>query len=115
MVKKKPQEEKDSKTKKLAKGVIKRIGLAFIVSIIPWIGDIIPCYTIATFFELKTDNDFVSPTSLIMLLFSFIIDLTGVFTFFLSFIGLGILVSWFFDLVGLLFIGGWMLFRMGKS
>ncbi len=40
-------------TKKLSKKIFKRIGLSFISEIIPFVGDILPCWTIAVYFHLK--------------------------------------------------------------
>lgn len=41
--------------KKLSTKVLKRTGLAFLGELIPFVGDIVPCWTIAVYYELKSD------------------------------------------------------------
>jgi hypothetical protein len=41
--------------KKVGKKVLKRLGLATLVEIIPYVGDIAPCWTLAVYFELKNN------------------------------------------------------------
>ena len=40
--------------KKISAKALKRVGLAFLGELIPFIGDIVPCWTIAVYYELKS-------------------------------------------------------------
>ena len=41
--------------KKSGKKILKRLGLSFFVEIVPWVGGIAPCWTLAVYFELKNN------------------------------------------------------------
>ena len=41
--------------KKIGKKVFKRLGLSFLIEIIPWIGGLVPAWTLAVYFELKNN------------------------------------------------------------
>jgi hypothetical protein len=42
-----------SRAKKIASKLFKRIGLAFLIEIIPFLGNIAPCWTLAVYYELR--------------------------------------------------------------
>ena len=54
-IEKKALEQFTKTTKKTGKKFLKRFGLAFLGEIIPYIGGIAPCWTLAVFFELKNN------------------------------------------------------------
>jgi len=54
-IEKKALEQLTKTTKKTEKKFLKRFGLAFLGEIIPYIGGIAPCWTLAVFFELKNN------------------------------------------------------------
>ncbi|MBL7156090.1 MAG: hypothetical protein ISS87_00610 [Candidatus Pacebacteria bacterium] len=60
-------------------------------------------------------NAFLSPEGFLMMSIAIMLDLAGLALFILSFFGIGIAVSWILDLIGLIFIGGWMFMRSGKA
>jgi len=41
--------------KKMGKKIFKRSGLAFLIEITPWLGGLIPAWTLAVYFELKNN------------------------------------------------------------
>ncbi|MFH1656268.1 MAG: hypothetical protein ABH956_00655 [Candidatus Nealsonbacteria bacterium] len=41
--------------KKMGRKILKRLGLAFFIEAIPWIGGLVPSWTIAVYFELKNN------------------------------------------------------------
>lgn len=43
------------KTKKVLKKILKRLGLSFLGEIIPFFGDLAPCWTLGVYFTLKND------------------------------------------------------------
>ena len=54
------------------------------------------------------------PEAFVMLSFAIMLDLIGLVVFILDFIfGVGLIVSFVPDVIGLIFIGGWMFFRTG--
>lgn len=41
--------------KRVGKSIFKRLGLAFLIEIIPWLGGLVPAWTLAVYFELKNN------------------------------------------------------------
>ncbi|MDD2732046.1 MAG: hypothetical protein PHI53_02505 [Candidatus Pacebacteria bacterium] len=58
-------------------------------------------------------SNFISPEAVVMLLAAVLLDTIGFLFLFLSFLGVGIPLSFIPDLIGLIFIGGWMFLRSG--
>ena len=57
---------------------------------------------------------FTSPEAFVMLSIAIALDLLGLFIFILDLLGIGLIISFVPDIIGLIFIGGWMLFRTGR-
>lgn len=51
--------------------------------------------------------DIISPQGYIVLVWAVLLDLIGVLIFILEFFGIGIPISWIFDVIGILTIGIW--------
>lgn len=64
--------------------------------------------------EEKAGPSLFSPEGILMLTIAVALDLIGLIFFILSFVGIGIPLSWMLDLAGLVVIGGWMFFRTGR-
>jgi len=64
-------------------------------------------------FTVKSMTSLASPEALIMFLLAGILDAVGLILFFISFIGIGIPLSFIPDVTGLILIGGWMFLRTG--
>lgn len=61
-------------------------------------------------------NAFLSPEGVLMMTIAIILDLVGLMMLILSFVGVGIPFSFILDAIGIIFIGGWVLFfRSGKG
>ena len=58
--------------------------------------------------------DLISPEGCLILFVAIILDLIGLFFFFLSFAGIGIPLSFILDIAGMLIIGGWLFIRTGR-
>lgn len=59
--------------------------------------------------NIESIGRFLSLYGMILFFIAIIIDLIGLVFFFLSFVGVGIPLSWILDVVGLVFVGGLML------
>ena len=63
--------------------------------------------------KVDVGPNLLSPEALLVLTLAVILDLVGLILFFLSFIGIGIPLSFILDIIGLVLIGSWMFFRTG--
>lgn len=88
---------------------IKKSLISFLIESIPFVGDIAPSWTWTVYREAK--SNLITPDALLMFFAAVILDLAGIFLFILSFLGVGMTISFFFDFVGLALIGGWMTLR----
>lgn len=92
--------------KKLLINLLKRLGLTTIAEIIPYLGDVAPGWTIASYLHLKdSPNGFVSPMGLIMFPLAVLLDAVG-----LILLCFALDDFWITDAIGLVFIGGLMIF-----
>jgi hypothetical protein len=92
--------------KKLLINLLKRLGLTTIAEIIPYLGDVAPGWTVASYLHLKdSPNGFVSPMGLIMFPLAVLLDAIG-----LIILCFGLDDFWITDAIGLVFIGGLMIF-----
>ena len=102
--------------KKIAQKVIKKVGLGFLLELIPFFGDIAFCWTIVAYSILKEKGSFSlvpSPEAAIMMPIAIGLDLAGLGFFILSFLGIGIPGSFILDFVGIFIFGAWTFFQSG--
>jgi len=77
--------------------------------VVPFLGNLVPAWTMTVFFELKSDGNLTAPEAFVMLPMALILDAMGFILFLASWLGVddyGVL-----DIIGMLVIGGWMLVR----
>ena len=60
------------------------------------------------------EGNLTGPEGILMLIIAVPLDLIGIIFFILSFFGIGIAFSFITDIIGLIFIGGWLLIRTGS-
>lgn len=59
-------------------------------------------------------SSFMSPEAIIMMAIAIVLDLAGLMALILSFVGVGIPLSFLLDIIGFIFIGGWIFTKSGK-
>ncbi len=59
-------------------------------------------------------SSFLSPEAAIIMAIAIILDLAGLMALILSFAGIGIPFSFILDIIGFIFIGGWIFTKSGK-
>lgn len=92
--------------KKLLTKLLKRLGLGLLTEIIPYVGDVAPAWTIAVYYHLNsTPGGFTNPIGLIIFPLALVLDLVG-----LILLCFGLDDFWIADAIGLIFIGGFMIF-----
>ncbi len=92
--------------KKLLTKLLKRLGLGLLAEIVPYLGGVAPAWTIAVYYHLNsTPGGFTNPVGLIIFPLALILDLVG-----LILLCFGLDDFWIADAVGLVFIGGFMIF-----
>ncbi|MBU4205065.1 hypothetical protein KKE19_00910 [Patescibacteria group bacterium] len=88
------------------KKIIKKFLITVIIELIPWIGGLIPAWSISVFTQLKSEGNLTAPESVIMLPMAFLIDLMGFLLLIFGLDDIGLL-----DFIGSALIGGWLLIR----
>lgn len=61
--------------------------------------------------ETKETTSFFSPEAVVMFSIAIILDIIGLVCFILIFVGIGVPLSFLPDIIGMIIIGGWTLFR----